>query len=1079
MSDGADPPTGDEPWRGTVAELIARELATAWTGARAAGTDTRELVTVLRDRLAHVRSLPTAHNPARARRDTGDRTPGITGVASCPPWASWVQDFDMTADQFIERDRELTRFFALLDGARARHPATVLLAGDPGIGKTRLLDEFTARSAGGEDGVFVLRGECVDLREAVVPYGPLIAALSAFARRHGDQARRLAGASGWDRLGGLIADFTVPDQAEGLRRNAGPPTAAAIYGAVFSILRVLGEKKPVLLIFENIHWADQSTLDLISYLSKNWDDERALLICSHRSALVRDHPLSTRLNEPNLSQAVENMVLEPFTEDELQTFLNTGGEANRDRVRLAFRLSQGNPFFAKELLRSGALDGGKTEVPTSLQDLMLGQLSQLSEPARGLLDIAAIAARRVNHELLAAVSTLGEEELEQALRECLDHRMLVPDDANDAYYVFRHALLREAVYKNVLRATRIRRHAAMAEAIAANTALSLDEDVSSAVELAHHWFQAGRKPEALVAALRAGAMTARLQAFPEAEAHYRRALELWSEVPGPQHVAGASHERVLIEAADTARWAGHVADAVEFIRTAISELDGTAGPRRSARLHERLGSYLWEAGDSVGSMEAYAAAHRLLAQETPADAIDVVVLAGLAGAHSRAGRHSEALGLAREGAELARTVGAVTARGRALNASGIAATMLGRTEEGLRDLQESLWIAKESDQLEDQFRAYGNLGFALEHAGDTRRAADVALEGLEQARRHGLAFARQAGVLANNASMALRRLGDWDRAVELLDAALLDRPPVRESVYLRLNRAEMHVARGDFDAADRLLAQIADQRMTDPRFVGALRCCEAELALWRGRPEEALAKVSGALDAVGVGENGPEEVLLCSLGLRAVADLRRGGSTDPEHLARGAAMAERAARRAEHGPSLPELPALCLQCAAEHARAEGHDSREIWSAVALAWEVLHQPYPAAYARWRQVAVLRREDAEDDAAHVTRTAMETLVALGATPLETALSTETGVPVPRQAMFENPLTPQQTEVARLVARGLRNVDIAQELGIAEGTVARHVFDACSNLRQLGFPVRGRVKLTNFVREHGLLDEERDTT
>jgi tetratricopeptide (TPR) repeat protein len=1076
MSDGGDPATGDADCpEGSVAELLARELAAAWARARAAGAEARELVAVLRERLAKVRALPTAHDPARAERGPENATRGFVRAQSCPPRMPRVEDSDMTADQFIGREDELSRLSAVLDQARARHPATVFLAGDPGIGKTRLLDEFTARAALDGDGVFVLRGECVDLREAVVPYGPLIAALRGFARRDGEQARRLAGPAGWDRLGGLTADFTFTDQPDGLRRNASPPTAAVVYGAVLSVLRVLGAKKPVLLIFENIHWADQSTLDLISYVSKNWDDERALLICSHRSALVPGHPLRARLDEPNLSQVVEHLALEPFGEDELRAFLNLGREADGDLLRLAFRLSQGNPFFIKELLRSGALDGGDAAVPASLQDLLLGQLSRLSDSARGLLDIAAIAARRVDLDLLAAVSPLGEQELERALRECLDHRMLVPDEANDAYYVFRHALLREAVYKNVLRATRVRRHAAMAEAIAANTALSLDEDVSSAVELAHHWFQAGRKPQALVAALRAGAMTARLHAFPEAEAHYRRALELWDEVPEPCRVAGATRERVLVEAADTARWAGHVADAVGFVRTAIDELDDGAGPRRRGRLHERLGSYLWEAGDAEGSLEAYAVARRELALEPPADAIDVVVLAGLAGAHSRAGRHTEALGLARQGAELAREVGAVTARGRALNAAGIAATMLGRAEQGVRDLRESLRIARESDQLEDQFRAYGNLGFALEHAGDPRQAADVALEGLEQARRHGLAYARQAGVLANNASMTLRQLGEWDRAVELLDAALRDRPPVRQSAYLRLNRAELHVARGAFDAADRLLAQIADQRLTDPRFVGALRCCEAELALWRDRPAVALAKVSGALDEVGVGENGPEEVRICALGLRAVADLRRGGTADPEVVAQGAALAERAARRAEQGPSLPDVPALRLQCAAEHDRAGGGDSSETWGGVAAAWEELRQPYPAAYARWRQAAALRREGDVDGMARVTREAVESLAGVGARPLEAALAAETGVPAPRPAVFENPLTPQQTGVARLVAAGLRNADIAQELGIAEGTVARHVFDAGATLRQHGYTVRGRVQLANFAREHGLLEGE----
>lgn len=978
----------------------------------------------------------------------------------------------MTAEGFIGREQELARLSALLDEAYARRPGVLFLAGDPGVGKTRLLDEFAVRARHDDDRVFVLRGECVDLEEAVIPYGPLVWALRAFARKYGEQARKLAG-PGWNDLGTLIADFA--DQAPEPPRTAGPATAASIYGAVQRVLRHLGDKKPVLLIFENIQWADQSTLDLVSYLSRNRDYERALLICSHRSGLTQGHPLRARLAEPNLAQATETMTLAPFTEDELRTFLNAGRETNRDQVQLAFQLSEGNALFAKELLLTGSLDNQDgAEVPTSLRDLMLGQVARLSKQARSLLNVAAIASRRVNHQLLAAVSPLSEDELDEALQECLDHGMLVLDPANDAY-VFRHALLREAVYANVLPATRIRRHTAMAEAITANTALSLDEDASSAVELAHHWYQAGRKPEALIAALRAGATTARLHAYPEAETHYRRALDLWTKVADPQKITQAPHELVLAEAADAARWAGHVTNAVEFIKTAIQEIDTEARPRQAGQLHERLGSYLWEAGNPQDSALAFTEALRLLALEPPPDATEVMAMSALASAHSQEGRHEEALALATSAAELAQEIGAVAARGRALNSAGIAATMLGQTRQGVRDLRESLEIALAAEGLEAQFRAYGNLGFALEQAGELREAVRTALEGLERARGLGLAFARQARILTNNASFGLLQLGEWDQAVELLDAALLDRPPVQESAYLRLSRAEIHVARGEFDDAAQLLAQISDQRTNDPRFVGSLRACETELYLWRRQPKYALATAVSTLEEA-AGRNDAEEFRLCALGLRAAADLNRPSTADPALAAQITALAERAEQCAAAGHTMPDTPALAQQCQAERDRAAGQDRPAAWAAVARAWTQLQRPYPAAYAQWRQAEALRREKDSDEAAQVTREALEHLAPLGAQPLEEALAGSAGVPVVSEV--ENLLTPRQLAVGRLAAQGKRNTEIATALSITDGAVARHIFNAGETLRQHGYPVRGRVQLANFLREHELLDGEPDT-
>lgn len=1049
-ADGTEP--GEAPFdasaRDQAADFTGRELAEAWSAALAAGADVRDLAALLGDRLAQTVSGVTI-SPQRHMHSyrAGRRR---------------VHHSAMNRDvEFIGRGPELARFAELLDAAYAFQPAVVLLSGEAGVGKTRLLDEFARVALGGDERVFVLRGDCVDLSEqARIPYGPLVWALRGFRREHGERARTLAG-PGWSRLGGLVAEFG--DAAE-----LGPHTADVVFEAVRQLLAFLGLKKPVVLVFEDLHWADHSTLDLVSYLAQRLTDQRVLLVCSHRTGLERGHPLRARLAEPKLDRAAAKMPLAPFTEDECRAFLSAVGRADHDQMRLGYRLSEGNAFFAEELWHSGVLrDPGAGRVPRSVRELMLARLDRLSESADRLLGIAAIAARRVDLRLLEAVCDLPEAELVAALEECVAQGMLVPDRADEDAFVFRHALLRETVYDRQSKPIRRRWHAAMAEAVTRNAALGLDEDASLAVELAHHWFHAGRDEDALIAALRAAAVTAKLGAYPEAETQYRRALELWSRVEGPEDRVGVPLARVLTEAADTARWAGHVSSAVEYIRAAISEVDQEQRPRRSGELHERLGSYLWEAGDAEGSAQAYADARRMLAQEPSERAVDVLVLCGLSGVAARSGRYTDALALAEEAVRLAQQVGAVVERGRALNSAGVAQTMLGRADLGVVRLREALAIAQQGGPLEDMFRAYGNLGFALEYAGDLAGAADVALEGRSKAREHGIGYARQADLLANNAAVALVLLGRLDEAVQLLDSALLDNPPIGESAYLRLSRAEVDVVRGQFAEAELRLAEIADQRRSDPRFGGAQSACAAELDLWRNRPNSALATVRAALAQLDGGENGYEQLRLCALGLRALADSRGRGTPEHACVAEAGELAARAGRcAASQNPALPEIPALLRLCEAEAARAAAQSEPGIWNDVAKAWEDLARPATAAYVRWRQAQALRAQDAHDEAARITRKTLERIAPLGAAPLEAALTGPGELP----AM---PLTPSQLKVAQLVAQGLDNPAIGRRLGTATGTVARHIHDAMKGLRAAGHPVGNRLALALYIRDNDLLD------
>ena len=639
-----------------------------------------------------------------------------------------------------------------------------------------------------------------------------------------------------------------------------------MFGPVLRMLEHLGADAAVLLVFEDVHWADQSTLDLITFLARGAVPAHTLFICSHRP-LERGRPLRAVTAEPDVARRTERLSLAGLTGTELGRFLSRFGAVDRDLVQRGHELAEGNPFLAEQLMRAGVL-AVPGPIPVPISDLMLDRVRELDRPAAQVLRVAATAARRVSDDLLFAVCRFDDAVVNGALRTCLDQGMLVVDPSDETYAV-RHALLREAVYEQLLLPReRLRLHTEMAEAITADPALGPRDELSAAIELARHWFRAGRSAQALSTAVRAGALAAAVRGYREAETHCSRALDLWSGVPDAQETAGIAHDRLLMAAADVARWAGHGELAVGYVLEAIGEVDQAAQPHWAGELHERLGSFQREAGAYDLSALAYAEAHKLLSN-CPPDAVRSQVFVGLAMGRLRAGEHAEGLGLAREAVRTAEAAGAEAELGRALNAEGLALTLMNSAEEGVKLLRRALESAGRCGQLEDLFRVYGNLGVALDHAGDLVAAVEVELAGLKSIRRLGLVTARQVGVLANNAGATLSRLGRWDEAIELLDAVLENDPPVKESVYLRLTRAEIDVAQGRFANARGLLEQVLGLPSPDPRFLGPLYTAEAELLLWQG-PQSALIAVDQGLAAIGGTKNVVEQLRLCVTGLRTV-----------------------------------------------------------------------------------------------------------------------------------------------------------------------------------------------------------------
>ncbi|MFC3987120.1 helix-turn-helix transcriptional regulator [Actinoplanes siamensis] len=933
---------------------------------------------------------------------------------------------------FIGRENELGLLRRRLIEVGRGRAATVLVGGEPGVGKSRLLGRFAGTAR--ETGAYVLSGMCEEHFGDPMPYGPLLEVLETFGREHGAHRAAELGGPAYPRLRSFF-------ELDGDSMNA----PHQVFLAVRRMLDDIGSHAPVVLILEDLHWADPSTLDLVRHLAQaRPEDRRLLLVGSYRAPRRRD-PLWQLFAGTTFLRRTERFELASFSLAEMRQLLAARhpGRVDARLVERCLRWSDGIPFYAEQLLATGTLAGRDedVELPPDLRSVMLARLGDLSGAALGVLRLAAAAGRAMSRRLLREVSRLSPEELGDALQECFDQQMLVTGPDEEVYR-FRHALLREAVYRETNRDIRVNLHIALAEALAGDPGLSLTEG-SAVAELASHWYQAGSAPQALTYAVQAGQAAARTLAFSSAWVQYDRALRLWERVDRPEERAGLTRSRLLAEAAEAARWSGDLDRACAAIRQAIGAHAPDGDPGRLGELHERLATYLWEAGRRAESGEEFGRAATLLA-DGPPSAVKARVLAGIALAHLQAGHYLRGRDTADAALAMATGIGADAELGRALNVSGLALGMLG-DPDGEARLRRAIEIARSVNHIEDLFRAYGNLGLILEHAGRLRESAEVTTAGLDEARRLDLAGSRQGTVLAGNSSAALVLLGEWDEAEKIITEVTLDRPPA-ESLYPRLTLAEIKVARGAYPQARELLTSIENvEHGRDPRFLGPLHAVRAELALGQGDPDRAAAEVGLGVAAVRAGENTLELLRLCAVGLRGAADR---AATDPRGAAAAGDELARLAHGAQHAEPSGETAVLVELCKAERQRIRGADTAPLWRQVARSWAALDRPYPAAYAHWRQAEAADAHGDRDAAREPARFAYRAATALGAEPLRTrvrALAARIGLDlaehaVPRPRPYG--LTRAEFEVLGLLYEGRDAARIAQARGNSVRTVETHL-------------------------------------
>jgi DNA-binding CsgD family transcriptional regulator/tetratricopeptide (TPR) repeat protein len=947
----------------------------------------------------------------------------------------------------VGRAAEFKQLRDAFAAATEGRPTTVLLGGEAGVGKTRLVTEFAAEAA--EGGARVVAGQCVELGEDGLPFAPIAGALRDLADQLGvEELLELAG-PGRDVLPSLLPEL-----------GAGATAVAEGRGRLFEVVTVLLEQvsadRPLLLVVEDLHWADGSTRHLLQFVVRALGSARVALVMTYRSDDVhRRHPLRPFLAELDRVRGVHRVDLPRLSEDEVgEQLAGILGQAPAPRVvAKVFRRSEGVPFFVEELARAG-VEESSPPLPDSLRDLLLVRVEQLSDPALDVLRSLATGGVRVEDALLSAVTELAEPSLEAALREAVSSN-IIRVDGNA--YEFRHALLREVLHDDLLPGAHARMHIRYAETLEQHPELVTTG--LAAVEIAHHWYAAHEQERAFAAYLRAAEQTRRAYAHGETLRMLERALELWHRMPEPEAVADIDRAGVLRRAARAAEDAGEQERALALVKAALAEPAVRADVLRRANLVDLKAKLL----DNLGQPAALAVLNEALdlVPVSPPSAARARLLSQLATRHMLADRHAAAIEVAEEAIVAARAAGATDAEARAHNVLAPSLIHSGQVEKGLAVYDREQEIAVEDPRLLVVYHI--NYSDSLNLLGRYADAARVARNGIERATDLGLARSLGA-MLAGNTAEPLLALGQWDEAEQLITRTLELDPPDIHTFHLMRLQAWLLLWRGDIAGAVTVLDELSvlqTGRVSNSQYTMPITQTAAEVALAQGDPAAAWQHVSGALD---LPASPGYRLPLLAAGAAALGAMLRSDLPVPDvDVSRLRSAVE----------SIGDWGPAAVWGAVIDAELAGDDPaawQAAWSVVGAADGPAHL---VGYTRYRHGSALAAAGERAEAAEVLRDAAVAANRLGAGLVRgwiSDLARRTGIRLLDQVNGPTmaSLTPRELEVLRLVAAGRSNREIGDELFISAKTASVHVSNI---LAKLG--ASNRVQAAAIAHRDGLLD------
>ncbi|WP_328744464.1 AAA family ATPase [Streptomyces sp. NBC_00285] len=946
---------------------------------------------------------------------------------------------------FIGREDEVARLSGVLERARGGEARAVLVAGDAGVGKTRVLNEVTGKAA--RSGMTVLTGHCVDLGDVGLPYLPFTEVLGVLAAD--------------PRFTDVVSSRPAVERLLGAGSPGDSGGRLRLFEEIAGLLADLADIAPLLLVLEDLHWADQSSRDLLRFLLSRGilqrsaggaPTHRLAVLASYRADdLHRRHPLRPLLAELVRLPAVERLELRPLADGEVARLVRAlrEGPLPDTTLRRIVERAEGNAFYAEELLAATGSGGGG--VPSGLADVLLIRFEQLSDTAQQVLRTAAVAGRRVEHDLLRDAVRLPEDELETALREAIGRQLLVSGDGGT--YAFRHALAREAVYADLLPGERSRLHGAFARLLD-----GAGRRPESAAERAHHYRESHDLAPALAASLEAADHAHLVGAPAEELRHLEAALDLWSAVePSARPVGeGLDRVRLMLRASAAAAHTGELHRAVSLTRAALAGVGQETDPELAAQVRYTLAGTLM----SVDNLTAAFAYSREALAMIPADPPSRTWV-WAAATHVLAARHvSEneiALRVARQALATAEQLDVPDAQADLLISLAILEGGGRRTVAGRERLRQARDLARSAGNTPVEMRALFNLAVGSFESGHLDECLPWLTEGLDRARRAGLLSSPYPMEMRYLRLLLLYTLGRWDDCVRAADADVEVLPAaggytVAPALYVAL-------ARGDFRAVDRARVLLEGPFDWMATLVAGIALTDA--AALQGDAEAAVAHMRSTVAALTDEAGTPPHVTvrLATLALSAVADrsadLRLKG--DEPGAARWAGTAtelvELARSAAVHGeggiPQGPEGQAWLARAEAEWTRAVSGPDVQAWARAVAAFD-FGDVYEPARCRLRYAEALLAADRREEAAAEARGAREVLAGLGAKVLleqaDELIRRIRPADAPAPASL---LTAREQDVLRLLSRGRSNRQIGEELFITGKTASVHVSNILAKL------------------------------
>ncbi|RFA09001.1 hypothetical protein B7R54_07030 [Subtercola boreus] len=999
----------------------------------------------------------------------------------------------ITTAALVGRESDLEALRGAYAEAVASRFRVVIVGGEAGIGKTRLIAEFLRDVPAS---TVVLRGQSVDLGIDATPYAPMVAVLRALRERLGADAFAASAGPGFPALAVMVPELLVagvdtstplPPSAES-PAGLGAVTAERLYGAVASLLEGASADHPLVVVIEDLHWADQATLSLLGFVIRVLDEAALLFVLTFRSdELARGSALRRWMPEVDRNPRVDRVELQRLSRKQVRQLATSIRGAVPDNRELAVIVERtdGVPFFVEELLgceTSFSVDG----LPETLRGILLARYDTLTAPAQKLMRLLAAGGMRIEHELLQAVIDDSADAIDSAAREGVMASILVVDETA---YAFRHALVREAIHDQLLPGERVRFHTRFAEALGTPAGgWCVDSSVVS-----YHWMIAHNSRNAFVSAIAAMAEARRSFAFLGAARMGERALELWDQVEDPAELAGRSRVEVLADTAHALRNAGESDRAVALIDDAIA-LAGVPGvwlataarrarpdeppssPALLARLLRDKASYLANLGQ-VGSVGLLRQALDVL-EGGPRSVLRATVLGELAARLMLDALFDEAVETADAAYEEAEQVESTARMSVALNIRGFSRFAHGQIEAGFADLSRSEILSHGNDSA--RLRHAVNLSDALSLLGRFGDAIATAERGAEFARARGVE--RTSGViLMLNVASSLFALGEPQRAGELLDHALELDPPIGFRAPMQRLKLHSTLWSGDIPEAERLLrgwrTGLRQQLRIDVAQRLGLAVVAGEIALAQGAVERAWSEVAVLLQP-GHRVFAAYDLPLAWVAARVVAAARSTGlqlalpapddGVPPPPVGTPApadsSIALEEALRATLSASLdwPTAAPYAALVEAEFggARGTGTDAG-LWMLATAACEAPTAPvHLRAYAALRAAEAFALAGDRASARHWAQTAREFAEPIGAglvTARVVELERRVGPmavgsrPVPPTGVrssaapeltLEVPLTERERQVLDLLAHGLSNRQIADRLFISVKTASVHV-------------------------------------